>query len=73
MKPLRVRLGTNRYKCVCAAWPGSTCSAGQCVDQFRAHWVLVYNSTRPLQGAAPVSFAPIEVPSHCECLNVGHP
>ncbi|XP_070178689.1 uncharacterized protein [Littorina saxatilis] len=53
--------------------PGSTCGAGQCVDQFRAHWVLVYNSTRPVQGAAPVSFAPIEVPSHCECLNVGHP
>ncbi|KAL8586465.1 hypothetical protein ACOMHN_050060 [Nucella lapillus] len=52
---------------------GSPCGGGQCVDQYRAHWVLVFNNTRPLQGAVPVSFAPTEVPSHCECVNVGQP
>ncbi|PVD19881.1 hypothetical protein C0Q70_20374 [Pomacea canaliculata] len=82
--PLNVTIGGRIYKVVhlqhmfqfipvgrCKR-PRSKCGAGQCVDQYRAHWVLVYNSTQPLQGAAPVSFAPIEVSSHCECLNVGH-
>ncbi|RUS71993.1 hypothetical protein EGW08_020241 [Elysia chlorotica] len=50
--------------------PGSICSYGECVDQFRAHWILVYNHTDTSMGP-PVSFSPIEVPSHCECINVG--
>ncbi|XP_055860160.1 uncharacterized protein LOC129921700 isoform X2 [Biomphalaria glabrata] len=49
---------------------GSTCQEGQCVEQYRAHWVLVYNTTTAVVGP-PVSFSPIEVPSHCECMNVG--
>ncbi|GFO25869.1 dual oxidase [Plakobranchus ocellatus] len=52
--------------------PGSACSYGECVDQYRAHWVLVYNQTDNSHGP-PVSFAPVEVPSHCECMNVGRP
>ncbi|XP_050400336.1 uncharacterized protein LOC126817404 [Patella vulgata] len=49
---------------------GLTCSHGECVQKFRAHWVLVYNSSATLTGP-PVSFVPIKVHSHCECLNVG--
>ncbi|KAH9499165.1 hypothetical protein Btru_004308 [Bulinus truncatus] len=42
---------------------GSTCHEGQCVEQYRAHWVLIYNSSTSVVGP-PVSFSPIEVPSH---------
>ncbi|XP_071096256.1 uncharacterized protein [Haliotis cracherodii] len=49
---------------------GTTCQQGECVQILRAHWILVYNNTKPLT-SAPVSFVPIKIPSHCECLNIG--
>ncbi|XP_059163473.1 uncharacterized protein LOC131946602 isoform X2 [Physella acuta] len=54
------------------ATPGAKCPYGECVEQYRAHWVLIYNSSTPAVGP-PVSFSAIEVPSHCECINVGRP
>ncbi|BFZ02502.1 hypothetical protein BsWGS_05542 [Bradybaena similaris] len=48
---------------------GSTCNYGECKEQYRAHWVLIYNATEASMGP-PVSFSAIEVPSHCECINL---
>ena len=47
----------------------STCGRGECLQMYRHHWMLVWDvrlSTWP-----PVTFLPVEVPSHCQCVNVG--
>ncbi|ESO87571.1 hypothetical protein LOTGIDRAFT_166451 [Lottia gigantea] len=49
-----------------------SCSHGECVQKYRAHWVLVYNNSE-VHAGPPVSFVPIKVHSHCECLNIGRP
>ncbi|XP_041365476.1 uncharacterized protein LOC121380628 isoform X2 [Gigantopelta aegis] len=48
----------------------TTCLQGQCVQILRAHWVLVYDDKKNSLGP-PVTFVPIKIPSHCECLNIG--
>ncbi|XP_045216693.1 uncharacterized protein LOC123566550 [Mercenaria mercenaria] len=47
----------------------STCSGGECLQMYRHHWMLVWDER--LSTWPPVTFLPVEVPSHCQCVNVG--
>lgn len=47
----------------------STCSRGECLQMYRHHWMLVWDER--LSTWPPVTFLPVEVPSHCQCVNVG--
>lgn len=47
----------------------STCSRGECLQMYRHHWMLVWDER--LTTWPPVTFLPVEVPSHCQCVNVG--
>ncbi|KAL5004579.1 hypothetical protein ScPMuIL_018035 [Solemya velum] len=44
------------------------CDAGQCIQRYRHHWIMVWNVTQSYW--PPLQFAPYEVPSHCEWANV---
>ncbi|XP_021342866.1 uncharacterized protein LOC110443157 [Mizuhopecten yessoensis] len=46
-----------------------SCGVGQCLQMYRHHWMLVWDDNLPHY--PPVTFLPVEVPSHCECVNVG--
>ncbi|KAL3866381.1 hypothetical protein ACJMK2_043684 [Sinanodonta woodiana] len=47
----------------------STCTRGTCLQMYRHHWMLVWDER--LTTFPPVTFLPVEVPSHCQCVNVG--
>ncbi|KAL4227271.1 hypothetical protein ACF0H5_012717 [Mactra antiquata] len=48
----------------------STCSrGGECIQMYRHHWMLVWDER--LSTWPPVTFLPVEVPSHCQCVNIG--
>ncbi|KAL5003947.1 hypothetical protein ScPMuIL_017403 [Solemya velum] len=47
----------------------STCVMGSCMQMYRHHWLLVWDDRLP--SWPPVTFLPVEVPSHCDCVNVG--
>ncbi|XP_062578547.1 uncharacterized protein LOC134240479 [Saccostrea cucullata] len=49
--------------------PKTKCGQGDCIQRYRHHWLLVWDDT--LQHYPPVTFIPVEIPSHCECANVG--
>ncbi|KAK3098818.1 hypothetical protein FSP39_023364 [Pinctada imbricata] len=46
-----------------------TCGEGKCIQMYRHHWLLVWDERLPLH--PPVTFVPVEVPSHCDCVNIG--
>ncbi|XP_025077043.1 uncharacterized protein LOC112553806 [Pomacea canaliculata] len=52
-------------RCVNENAPCNGGNSGRCLQMSRAHWSLVWTSGRGL------GFVAHEVPSHCECLNVG--
>lgn len=54
---------------ICICRPNSTCSRGECLQMYRHHWMLVWDER--LSTWPPVTFLPVEVPSHCQCVNVG--
>lgn len=45
------------------------CGIGKCIQRYRHHWLLVWDES--LQHYPPVTFLPVEIPSHCECVNIG--
>ncbi|XP_061192632.1 uncharacterized protein LOC133200829 [Saccostrea echinata] len=49
--------------------PNTKCGQGNCIQQYRYQWLLVWDDT--LQYYPPVTFVPVEIASHCECANVG--
>ncbi|XP_048735538.1 uncharacterized protein LOC125650990 [Ostrea edulis] len=50
------------------ASPGH-CGRGSCIQMYRHYWMLVWDDE--LSHFPPVKFTPVEIPSHCECVNVG--
>lgn len=48
--------------------PGQ-CGRGSCLQMYRHYWMLVWDDD--LSHFPPVKFIPVEIPSHCECVNVG--
>ncbi|XP_052098863.1 uncharacterized protein LOC127733558 [Mytilus californianus] len=47
----------------------ATCGRNTCVQMYRHQWLLIWDDHLPHY--PPVTFAAVEVPSHCECVNVG--
>ena len=47
----------------------ASCGKGSCIQMYRHHWMLVWDDSLP--HFPPVKFVPVELPSHCECVNIG--
>ncbi|KAK3097374.1 hypothetical protein FSP39_009102 [Pinctada imbricata] len=47
----------------------ASCGFGSCLQMYRHHWMLVWDESMPV--FPPVRFVPVELPSHCECVNLG--
>lgn len=54
---------------LCNFRENATCGRNTCVQMYRHQWLLIWDDHLPHY--PPVTFAAVEVPSHCECVNVG--
>ncbi|XP_061174436.1 uncharacterized protein LOC133183502 [Saccostrea echinata] len=70
---LRVVHFDHQYQFVpvgrCVSNSAGKCGWGSCVQMYRHYWMLVWDDD--LTHFPPVRFIPVEIPSHCECVNVG--
>lgn len=72
-RELRVVHFDHQYQFVpvgrCESKTPGQCGRGSCLQMYRHYWMLVWDDD--LSHFPPVKFIPVEIPSHCECVNVG--